>query len=306
VVYVSKTDQKTDQKKWFSKNGTVVQYYARFDGVRCSSDGTRMFFMVFYSSDSKFGNSGKNFSSLVGFDTDNLKFDPPFVKFQISPNDSMCDFHIGPILADTLTRFAFIHTKSALRVISLETVAEIVDETFPFKCKIQNFSPIVSSLCPTQRMLAFGSVDDARIVIYDLVRQNDSSTNSMDSSSSSSRVFDGLRLDPQYLQQFAVNTSGRSALHFNRSDKTLVNNFIMQIITECLDEASIIVQTHTSKKLRTEYLKGFYGDESLGVISPSSTAAVNDFLDTRPAAEKNSLSDDTLDMISKFIDTDNI
>ena len=291
VVYVCKTDQKTEQKKWFSKNGTVVQYFARFDDVRSSSDGTRMFFMVFYSSDSKFGNSGKNFNSLVGFDTENLKFDPPFVKFQISPNDSICDFHIGPIVSDTLTRFAFIHTKSSLRVISLETAAEIVDETFPFKCKIQNFNPIVSALCPTQRMLAFGSVEDARIVIYDFVRQKESSANSLDSG-----VFDGLRLDPQYLQKFAVNTNGRSALHFNRSDKTLVNNFIIEIITECLDEASLIVEAHFSKKLRTAYLKGIYGDESLGVIAPSSTI---DYLEIRPP--ENSFSD-----VSKFIETDNI
>jgi len=294
VVYVCKTDPKTEQKKWFSKNGTVVQYFARFDDVRSSSDGTRIFFMVFYSSDSKFGTSGKNFNSLVGFDTENLKFDPPFVKFQISPNDSICKFHIGPIVSDTLTRFAFIHTKSSLRVISLETAAEIVDETFPFKSKIQNFNPIISALCPTQRMLAFGSVEDARIVIYDFLRQKESSPNSLDSG-----VFDGLRLDPQYLQQFAVNTNGRSALHFNRTDKTLINNFIMQILDECFDQASLIVETHFSKKLRTEYLKGFYGDERLGVIAPSST---DDLLD----GAENSVGDDTLDMISKLIETDNI
>lgn len=292
-VYICQTDVKTEQKKWFCKSGISVLYFARFDDVRSSNDGTRIFFMVSYSTDIKF-KSGKSFNSLVGFDTENLKFDPPFVKFQIDANDSICNYHIGPIISETLTRFAFIHTKTTLRVISLETAAEIVDETFPFKTKLLNFNPLMSALCPTQRLLAFGRVEDARIVIYNLSRQEDSSSNLLNQA-----VTEGLRSDPQYLQQLAISTNGRSALDFNRADKSLIDQFIRQIINECFDEALHISDADFSKKMKGDFLKGFYGEDSkLGVVLPVAWPS--------EICIANLLNDTTMEMYNKFLQEEKV
>jgi hypothetical protein len=217
--------------------------------------------------------------SLVGFDLISLKFNPPFVKFQIDANDSICSFHIGPVVLETLTRFAFIHTKAAMRVISLETASEVVNDTFPFKTRgAQNFAPLLSALCPSQRMFAFGSVDDTRIVLYDLLCN--SSSNSSSSSSSNSDTFltrdavDALRSDPQYLRQLAVSTRGglssSDSSHFNRFERTLVEQFLLEIVMDCLEAASLIVEAKTTKKLKEDYLKGFYGNDMLGVVKPTS------------------------------------
>ena len=259
--------------KWFCKKVVAVKYFARFDQVRTSTDGTQVFFLVSYSTDSKSDKSSnsKRFMSVIGFDIDKLRFDPPFVKFNIDPRDSVVGFHIGPITSETLTRFAFIHTKSQVRVISLETASEVINDTIPFKTRgPQNFSPLLSALCPSQRLLAFGSVDDTRIVLYDLLCKTDSDTAD---TFLTREAMDAIRSDPQSLQRLAISTRGglySSDSHFNRFERSAVDQFVLDIVMGCFEAASNIIEVKMAKKLKEDYLRGFYGaSDTLGVVKPT-------------------------------------
>jgi hypothetical protein len=141
------------------------------DYITPAHDGSCIYFLISYTNDKRNVTSSdvvnKTQNSIIGFNTDILLLETPYITFQLNDKeDSIEGFHIGPVLKETLTRFAFIQTrKSGLRIFSLGTSQEIITDQFPFFPNLPppTFSSLISTLCPSQRVLVFGGVTDPRI-----------------------------------------------------------------------------------------------------------------------------------------------
>lgn len=157
--------------KWFSRTVTEIIMTSSIDHITPAYDGSCIYFLISYTNDKKNTTSSdavnKTQNTIIGFNTDILLLEAPYVTFQLGDiTDSIEGFHIGPVLKETLTRFAIIQTrKSGLRIFSLNTSQEIITDKFPFfpNLPLPSFSALLSALCPSQRVLVFGGVTDPRV-----------------------------------------------------------------------------------------------------------------------------------------------
>lgn len=107
------------------------------------------------------------------------------VTFTLDEGEDVVSFSTGPILKETLTRFAYVLTTASYRVFSLGTGQEIRSsangnmdvthgkkgEKFPLLASrvcntFPNFKYHMSALCPLQHMVALASPADERIALY--------------------------------------------------------------------------------------------------------------------------------------------
>ena len=119
------------------------------NAIQISDDGTELFMCLSHTEESKISKGvGTNsnfteFLTLVAFDIESFEFIPPYPVVAMKRGEYFCSFTVGPIMKETFTRVAFVHTNTATRVLSMETGQEIKTSIFPHEPTLDSFRPIL-------------------------------------------------------------------------------------------------------------------------------------------------------------------
>lgn len=264
--------------------------------VQMSNDGTEIFFLLMYVAPLGFdlepdelvssqnrpqmttvGQRGK-FISVATYNVVDRFFSPVRPKFQVGATDEILSFSVGPIIAETLTRHAFIQVNGVVRVISLTTGSEVVSKSLPFALPPTNASlpMVLSTLCPSQRVICFAGPGDPRISIRRIEHILDGSEKGP--AILTNEVTQGFIHGVDALQALAVRSVLTPNLVKGQSeDVTAVPRevFLKQLVFYIIDEVVLPavyekVDDLIEKRARLRRLEEIYGStEKLGVVKPN-------------------------------------
>jgi hypothetical protein len=182
-----------------------------------------------------------------------------------------CSFTIGPIMKETFTRVAFVHTNFATRVLSMETGQEIKTSMFPHESTLDSFRPILMATCSSQRVIAHADPKDTRLSVKIFTHANDGKTDEELEQQSlvSPQVIHGLRRSASQLRKIAVETVLTTKPLPDDSTRTALiegRNFIKYI----WETFSLVTDRLEVDKRRVDVTEGLFGATTeLGVIQPT-------------------------------------
>jgi len=264
------------ETRWSSQFVKEVVNHTSIEQVTMSDDGTEMFLCLSFTVDNRFGKNITNQQpytaniAIAGISLETLEFRPPFPHFELKKGESLRSVTFGPVNLETLTRVAFVHLSSCTRIFSLETGQEIITSTFPMKPDLPAFNPLLMTLCPSQRVVAFAGPQDTRVDVKIFIHMDDGKEDEAlgDSSLLTEDVLRAVRLPKEKLEIFAVKTvlTTEIAPDFEYEMAKLEAE---RFITYCWNAFDIALER---KKAYDERLRltasVFSKTEDLGVIRP--------------------------------------
>ena len=236
-----------------------------------SPDGSRLYFLLLFTNPAK-----KIIASIQSIALDTLKFEQPQIQFLLESDDQILGMNTGPILAETYTRFMFVQSKkSGLRIFSLETGEEIFTPNFPFlklEAAMKNFNPLVCSICPSQRVLVLGNVDDARIPVYLLTHEQDGIPKTGRITIPPDLKAFALRHPTEYIENFIVSVIQDSTsiddaegLEHATIAMSIINDLFTDLIYPTIDSN----ETRRLLNMQKQNMQSLYGENnSLGFVRP--------------------------------------
>lgn len=291
-------------EKWYYMKVKEFILTSRIEKVKSSYDGTRLFILISYATVSKqikfsvitvaLDNPETSASSKAEPEYSILKprIELPSPTLTLDPRDTVIDFVVGPVMKETLTRCVYIHTKLAgIRLFSLETGREIVEtgspianDGFPFTPRLSkgsSYSPIVSSICPSQRAMIFGSSDDARVGVYIFTHGEDGLAEGLRANLITGPVIAALKRPYQYIKKFAFSSIQENKFTDDYGDldsQVMINGLVNEIVNERLwyyVDKRVNDKDHSYRSGLIHDLYG-NGDNSLGYIDPTMWPDVKD------------------------------
>ena len=270
----SSYNMKTPEVKWQSRMVNENFHKSRMEQIVMSDDGTELFICLSSAQTNKISRKSSNaqFSemiTIVGLHIESFEFRNPYAELLLENNEIFQSFSVGPLSAETLTRVAFIHLNSCVKIFSLETGQQIITDTFPFRSNLPAFEAMLMSVCPSQRVVAFGGPKDARIDVKIFIHADDGrDDDEIDKDMLSPEVLQGLRGDVDTIRDLAVKTVltietppdlvyEEAKEEANRFFEYVWNAFEMAIDRKKLYEE------------RMQITSDIYGDNPLGIIKPT-------------------------------------
>lgn len=194
----------------------------------------------------------------------------------LESDDHILDINAGPILAETYTRFMFVNSKkNGLRIFSLDTGQEIFTPNFPFlklEAAMKNFNPLICSICPSQRVLVLGNVEDARIPVYLLTHEQDGVPKTGRIAIPPELKAFALRHPTEYIENFIVSVIQDSAT-IDDAEGIVHTMIAMSIIDDIFTDLLFpIIDDNETQRLSTmkrQQVHSLYGNSSLGFVQPT-------------------------------------